>query len=157
MADLTPDLQVSLSWGLIAKNFHSLQSPSVRCLQVILGLPDLPLPSPCKIKAVLTAQLECSIDHTSGAISPSGRSQNLQCQAMQVQYKCRDSQFTFVTRENHNFFMQNGLQSQMSPAWIVRGHHEKHTQICTRIPAFFSWVLQERRKRTCSFAFTNCP
>ena len=31
MADLTPDLQVCLSWGLIAESFHSLQSSSVSC------------------------------------------------------------------------------------------------------------------------------
>ena len=29
MADLTPDLQVRLSWGLMAESFHSLQSLSV--------------------------------------------------------------------------------------------------------------------------------
>ena len=38
MADLTPDLQVCLSWGLIAESFHSLWSLSVSCFLVILGL-----------------------------------------------------------------------------------------------------------------------
>ena len=39
MAGLTPDLQVSLSWGSIAESFHSLRFLSVSCFQVILGLP----------------------------------------------------------------------------------------------------------------------
>ena len=55
MADLTPDLQVRLSW-LIAESFHSLQSLSVSCFHVILGLPG----PRCMSKAVLTAPLERS-------------------------------------------------------------------------------------------------
>ena len=45
MADLTPDLQVCLSWGLIAESFHSLQSLSISCFHVILGLPGPRFPS----------------------------------------------------------------------------------------------------------------
>ena len=57
MADLTPDLHIFLSWGLIAESFHSLQSLSVSCFHVILG----PLfPSTCIWKAVLTAPLDHS-------------------------------------------------------------------------------------------------
>ena len=55
MADLTPDLQVRLLWGLIAESFHSLQSLSVSCFHVILGLPGPCFPSTCMSKAVLTA------------------------------------------------------------------------------------------------------
>ena len=61
MADLTPDLQVTLSWGLIAKSFHSLQSFSISCFQVILGLPGPSFPTICMSKAVLTAPLERSM------------------------------------------------------------------------------------------------
>ena len=60
MADLTPDLQLRLSWGLIAESFHSLQSLSVSCFHVILGLPDPCFPSTCMSKAVLIAPLERS-------------------------------------------------------------------------------------------------
>ena len=60
MADLTPDLQVRLSWGLVSESFHSLQSLSVSCFHVILGLPGPRFPSTCMSKAVLTAPLECS-------------------------------------------------------------------------------------------------
>ena len=60
MADLTPDLQVCLSWGLIAESFLSLQSLSVSCFHVILGLPGSRFPSNSMSKAVLTASLECS-------------------------------------------------------------------------------------------------
>ena len=60
MADLTPDFQVSLSWGLIAESFHSVRSLSVSCFQVSLGLPGPHFPSACKWKAVLTAPLELS-------------------------------------------------------------------------------------------------
>ena len=60
MADLTPDLQVRLSWGLIAESFHSLQSLSVSCFHVILGLPGPRFPSTCMSKAVLIAPLEHS-------------------------------------------------------------------------------------------------
>ena len=61
MADLTSDLQVSISWESIAESFHSLQSLSVSCFQVILGLPGSRFPSICMSKAVLTAQLELSM------------------------------------------------------------------------------------------------
>ena len=60
MADFTPDLQVSLSWGSIAESFHSLRSLSVSCFQVILGLPGPRFPWTCMSKAVLTAPLERS-------------------------------------------------------------------------------------------------
>ena len=60
MADLTPDLQVCLSWWLIAEIFHSLQSLSVSCFHVILGLAGPCFPSICISKAVLTAPLEPS-------------------------------------------------------------------------------------------------
>ena len=62
MAGLTPGLQVSLSWGSIAESFHSLQSLSVSCLQVILFLPGPCLPSTCMSKAVLSryGHVECS-------------------------------------------------------------------------------------------------
>ena len=60
MADLTPDLQVCLSWGSIAESFHALQSLSVSCFHVILGLPAPCFPSTCMSKAVLTAPLEHS-------------------------------------------------------------------------------------------------
>ena len=60
LADLTPDLQVSLSWGSIATSFHCLQSLSVNCFQAILGLPGPRFSSTCTSKAVLTALLEHS-------------------------------------------------------------------------------------------------
>ena len=40
------------------ESFHSLQSLSVSCFQVILGLPGLRFPSTCMSKAVLIAPLE---------------------------------------------------------------------------------------------------
>ena len=61
MADLTPDLQVSLSWGSIAGSFSSLLSLSVSCFQVILGLPGPCFPLTCMSEAVLTAPLERSM------------------------------------------------------------------------------------------------
>ena len=60
MADLTPDLQVCLSWGLIAESFHSLQSLSVSYFHVILGLQGPCFPSIWMWKAVLIAPLERS-------------------------------------------------------------------------------------------------
>ena len=60
MADLTPDLQVCLSWGSIAESFHSLQSLSVSCFHVIFGLPIPCFPSTCRSKAFLTAPLKRS-------------------------------------------------------------------------------------------------
>ena len=60
MADLTPDLQVSLSSGSIAESFHSLRSLYVSCFQVILGLLGPRFPLTCMSKAVLTAPLERS-------------------------------------------------------------------------------------------------
>ena len=55
MADLMPDLQVCLSWGSIAESFHSLQSLSVSCFYVILGLSGPNFLSTCNSKTVLTA------------------------------------------------------------------------------------------------------
>ena len=60
MADLTPDLQVCLSWGSIAESFRTLQSLSVSCFLVILGLPVPRFPLTCMSKAVLTTPLERS-------------------------------------------------------------------------------------------------
>ena len=57
MADLTPDHQVCLSWWSI---FCSLQSLSVSCFHVILGLPGPRFPSTCMTKVILTAPLERS-------------------------------------------------------------------------------------------------
>ena len=45
---------------LKAESFHSLQSLSVSCFHVILGLPSPHFPSTCMSKAVLTAPLERS-------------------------------------------------------------------------------------------------
>ena len=59
IADLTPDLQVLLSWGSTVVSFHSRQSVSVSFFHVCLGLPALPrLPSICISYAVLIASLE---------------------------------------------------------------------------------------------------
>ena len=44
----------------MAESFHSLQSHSVSCFHVILGLPGPHFPSTCMSKAVLTAPLERS-------------------------------------------------------------------------------------------------
>ena len=60
MVDLIQDLQVCLSWGLIAQSFHPLQSLSVCSCHVILGLSSPCVPSTCMPKAVLTAPLERS-------------------------------------------------------------------------------------------------
>ena len=57
---LTPDLQICLSWGSMAESFHSLQSLSVSCFHVILGLPGPRFPSTCMSKAASTAPLEHS-------------------------------------------------------------------------------------------------
>ena len=61
IADLTPDLQVLLSWGSTVVSFHSWQSFSVSFFYVSLGLPTPCLPSICISHAVLTAPLEGSI------------------------------------------------------------------------------------------------
>ena len=56
--DLTPDLQVLLSWGSTVVSFHSRQSFSVSFFHVCLGLPAPCLPSICISYAVLIAPLE---------------------------------------------------------------------------------------------------
>ena len=58
IADLTPDLQVLLSWGSTVVSFHSRQSFSVSFFHVCLGLPAPRLPSICISYAVLIAPLE---------------------------------------------------------------------------------------------------
>ena len=60
MTDLTLDLLVCLSWGSIAKSFHPLQSLSVSCSHVILGLPGPRFSTTYMPNAVLNAPVECS-------------------------------------------------------------------------------------------------
>ena len=60
IADLTPDLQVLLSWGSTVVSFHSRQSLSVSFFHVSLGLPGPRLPSICISHAVLITLLERS-------------------------------------------------------------------------------------------------
>ena len=87
MANLTPDLQVCLSWGSIAESFQSLQPFSVTRFHVILGLPGPRFPSTCMTQAVLTAPFKhwsVPLVHTSRAFVPSGWGSDPQCQAAQV-------------------------------------------------------------------------
>ena len=84
IADLTPDLQVSLSWGSIAESFQPLRSLSVCCFQLILGLLGPCFPLTCMAKAVLTAPLERSTcPYQRSLLSFSMRS-GLQWRAVQV-------------------------------------------------------------------------
>ena len=69
IADLTPDLQVLLSWGSTVVSFHSPQSFSVSFFHVSLGLPAPGLPSICISHAVLSAPLDAPHAHTSEAFS----------------------------------------------------------------------------------------
>ena len=119
MADLTPDLQVCLSWGLMAKSFHSLQSLSVSCFHAILGLPGPRFPLTCMSKAVLTAPLErftCSYHRSllsfrmrSRSSMPSRTSSSLDltvtmscglplqiCLIIALSFRCRHWRFGFV-------------------------------------------------------------
>ena len=124
MADLTPDLQVCLSWGSIAESFHSLQSLSVSCFHVILGLPGTSFPSTCMSKAVLTAQLEHStcpyqqsllsfrMRSTSSMSSCTSSSMNLVvtmscgltlqiCLIIALSFHCRHWRFGFSMAKSH--------------------------------------------------------
>ena len=60
IADLTPDLQLLLSWGSTVASFCSRQSFSNSFFHVSLGLPVPHLPSICISHAVLNAPLEIS-------------------------------------------------------------------------------------------------
>ena len=82
MADLTPDLQVRLSWGLIAESFHSLQSLSVSCFHVILGLHAFHQPVCQKLSWL--HHWSAPYVHTIGAFSPSEWGPDPQSQAAQV-------------------------------------------------------------------------
>ena len=146
MADLTPDLQVCLSWRSIAEGFHSLQYLSVSCFQVIFDLPGPCFPSDCRSKAVLTAPLEhstCpyqwslfSFRMRSRSSMPSSASSSLDlmvtlscsltlqiCLIIALSFHCRRWRFGFVN-------------SQVSLAWIIA--------LC--IQELYTWprVLKER-------------
>ena len=135
MTDLTPNLQVCLSWGLIAESFHSLQSLSVSCFHVILGLPGPRFPSTCMSKAVLTAPLErstcpyhrslLSFRMRSRSSMPSHTSSSLDlvvtmscgltlqiCLIIALSFRCRRWRFGFV----------NG---QVSLAWSIALHTQE--------------------------------
>ena len=124
MTDLTPDLHIFLSWGLIAESFHSQQSLSVSCFHVILGLPGLRFPSACMWKAVLTAPLEfstcpyqrslLSFRMRSRSSMPSHASSSLDlvvtmscgltlqiCLIITLSFRCRRRRFGFVNGMSH--------------------------------------------------------
>ena len=156
MADLTQDLQVCLSWGSIAESFHSLQSLSVSCFHVILGLPGPCFPSTCMSKAVLTTPLEhftcpyqlslLSFRMRSRSSIPSRASSSLDlvvtmscgltlqiCLKFTLSFHCRRWSFSFV----------NG---QVSLAWSIA----LHTQELNTRPH----VLKERWREERSFQGT---
>ena len=84
MADLTPDLQVSLSWGSIAESFHSLQSLSVSCFQSSWASQAHAFHQPvCQRLFWLHRWIILRV-HTSGAFSLSVWGSGLQCWAVQV-------------------------------------------------------------------------
>ena len=123
MADLTPDLHIFLSWGLIAESLHSLQSLSVSCFNVILGLPGPRFPSTCTWKAVLTGPLEHStclyqwsfliFRMSSRSSMPSRPSSSLDlvvtscgltlqiCLIIALSFCCRHWRFGFVNGHSH--------------------------------------------------------
>ena len=141
MADLTPDLQVSLSCGSIAESFHSLGSLSVSCFQVILGLPGPRFLLTCMSKAVLTAPLErstcpyhqslLSFSMRSRSSIPSRASSSMDlmvavscgltlqiCLIIALSFRCRRRRQGFVT-------------GQVSLAWsIVLCTHVLYTRPC---------------------------
>ena len=62
-------------------------------------------------------------------------------------------EFTFVTRENHNFSTQNGPQSRLNFSCDMRGNQENHARVCAGISAFFLRVprsvhQQKKEKET---------
>ena len=113
----------------MAESFHSLQSLSVSCFHVILGLPGLHFPSTCMSKAVLTAPLEhstcpyhrslLSFRMRSRASMPSRTSSSLDlvvtlscgltlqiCLIIALSFRCRYWRFGFVS-------------GQVSLAWSI--------------------------------------
>ena len=84
MADLTPNLQVSLSWGLIVERFHSLQCLSVSCFYVILGPQAHAFPQPVCERLSWLHHWSIPHVHTSKVFSPSEWGPDPQCQAVQV-------------------------------------------------------------------------
>ena len=119
--------------------FHSLQSPSVSCFHVILGLLGPGFPSTCMSKAVLTAPLECStcpyhqsllsFRMRSRSSVPSRTSSSLDlmvtmscgltlqiCLIIALSFPCRRWRFGFIN-------------SQVSLAWSIALHtQELYTQ-----------------------------
>ena len=130
----------------MTKSFHSVQSLSVSCFHVILGLPGPRFPSTCMSKAVLTAPLErstcpyhrslLSFRMRSRSSMPSCTSSSMDlmvtmscgltlqiCLIIAPSFRCRRWRFGFV----------NG---QVSLAWSIALHtQELYTRPC---------VLKER-------------
>ena len=151
MADLTPGLQVCLSWGSIAESFHSLQSLSVSCFHVILGLLGPHFPSTCMSKPVLIAPLEhstCPFQRSllsfrmrSRSSMPSHKSRSLDlvvtvscgltlqiCLIIALSFRCRWWRFGFV----------NG---QVCPAWSIALRLQ---ELYTQTPVFKERWHEER-------------
>ena len=84
MADLTPDLQVCLSWGLIAESFHSLQSSSVGCFHASWASQAHAFPQSVCERLSRLHHLSVPHVHTSVAVSPPEWGPDPQCQAAQV-------------------------------------------------------------------------
>ena len=105
--------------SIMAESFHPLQSLSVSCFFVILGLLGPRFPSACMRKAVLTAPLECSTCPYQGSLlsfrmrsrssMPSCASSSLDlvvttscsltlqiCLIIALSFRCRHWRFGFV-------------------------------------------------------------
>ena len=126
---------------LMAESFHSLQSLSVSCFHVILGLPGPHFPSICMSKAVLTAPLErstcpyhrnlLSFRMRSRSSMPSRASSSLDqvvtvscgltlqiCLIIALSFRCRRWRFGFV-------------KGQVSLTWSIALHTRAvHTAMC---------------------------
>ena len=120
---------------LMAESFHSLQSLSVSCFHVILGLPGPHFPSICMSKAVLTAPLErstcpyhrslLSFRMRSRSSMPSSASSSLDqvvtvscgltlqiCLIIALSFRCRRWRFGFV-------------KGQVSLTWSIALHTQE--------------------------------
>ena len=159
MADLTPDLQVRLSWGLIAESFHSLQSLSASCFHVSVGLSGPRFPSTCMSKAILIAPLErstcpyhrslLSFRMSSRSSMPSCTSRSLDlvvtmscdltlqiCLIIALSFRCRRWRFGFV----------NG---QVLLAWSIA--------LCTQeLYTKYQYFLIEKKKKNLVKSYGIC-
>ena len=109
MADLTPDLQRCLLWGSIAESFHALQSLSVSCFHVIVGLRGPCFPFRMRFRSSMPSH---ALFRGMQFLLVNMLWRNCLCELILV--RCHDACFHREIRKNVSFYEKKDVLSPVS-------------------------------------------